>query len=124
MRFALFTGPSHTIPSLPIRALNPDGSIELYDGRTFHHSQKVGIEYDHSAARTALSDLIFDEPLGTRYRVEINPPNVQVRTANGALESEYQFRGGNWYWMVSLGMKLTLLWHRWSPWAWTRRHGL
>lgn len=124
MRFALFTGPSHRIPSLPIRALNPDGSIELYDGRTFHHSQTVEIAYEHYAAKTECPELIFDEPLGTKYRVDINPPNVQVLTANGALQNEYRFLGGNWYWMVSLGMKLSLLWQRYSPWSLSRRYNL
>jgi hypothetical protein len=120
MNVGIYMGPSHVIPSLPIRALNPDGSIELYDGRTFHDTPQVGIEFEHSATEYECSGVVFKQPPGAKFRVDVVPPRVHVRDLKRGLGSEYRFRGGNWYWMIPLRWKLAMLWARWWPWHWTR----
>lgn len=123
MAFELCFGPSHQVCCLPIRAFNPDGSIELFDGRNFRHSPQVGILYEYRGTQFENAEL-HPEPPGTRYHIDVVPPRVQVRDDNGCLQDEYRFRGGNWYWNISLAMKLGILWQNCSPFSFSRRYGV
>lgn len=120
MNVGICLGPSHEIPSLPIRALNPDGSIELYDGRSFHNTPHVGIEFLHSTNEYECAGIVFKQPPGAKFQVDVVPPRVKVRDLNGGIGSEYRFRSGNWYWMVPLRWKIAMLWARLRPRHFTR----
>jgi hypothetical protein len=124
MKFRHCMGPSHEMPSLPIRSFNSDGSIELYDGRKLDLTRDERIEYEHTGTECDTSRVICTPHLGDKYAIDVFPPAVRVRPLTGGFSQEYRFLGGNWYWMMPLGFKLTMLWHRYSPWSWTRRYGL
>lgn len=124
MKFRFYLGPSHTMLAEPIRFLNPDGSIELYDGRKLDHCRHDNIKFEHDWTESDPNrGFLLPESCG-KFIIDLQPPAVRVRPAYRGLKIEYRFIDGNWYWMQTLGDKLHMLWHRWSPWAWTRRYGL
>ena len=124
MNFRFYLGPTHTILAEPIKSLNPDGSIELYDGRRLDHCRHVNIEFEHDwTERDPNRGVLWTGYCG-KFIIDVLPPAVRVRPAYCGPRSEYRFIEGNWYWMMPLGVKLTMLWHRYSPFAWTRRYGI
>lgn len=121
MRFRLYLGPTRTTLLEPIKSLNADGSIDLYDGRKLSHCRQKNIEFEHDwSERDPNRGVLLAGDCG-KFIIDVLPPSVRVRPVHCGLKREYRFIDGNWYWMVSLADKLDMLWLRYSPLAWPRR---
>ena len=76
-----------------------DGSIELFDGRTFDHAEHIGIEYQNQK--------------GPGWMIDVHPPTVSVRHSDVDMYVDYEYRDGVWYELLPLSFFLGC---RWSGW--------